>query len=160
MIRKHLLVLAAVTAATGGGLAVASHVTPVDPATVPTGFFTVHNAIADVPVKALMRATNHGTEITIQHVRLDPDAATGWHTHPGPAFVAIQKGALIYEDAPFRKCLRTTYDEGQGFVDQGFGHVHRAIAGPRGADFYVVYVHPPGSATHVTPTDPPGPCSS
>jgi hypothetical protein len=135
-------------------------VAPVDPATVPLGFFTVHNSIADVPVRALIRAANNGTEITIQHVRLDPNVATGWHTHPGPGIVAVQKGALTYEDAPFRKCRQTTYDAGQGFVDQGFGHVHRAIAGPEGADFYVVYVHPPGSATHVTGAEPPGPCSS
>lgn len=157
--RTQLFALAAVTAALGGGLAVASHVTPIDPATLPTGFFTVHNAIAEVPVHALVHATKHGTEITIQHVRLDPNVATSWHTHPGPGIVAIQKGALTYEDGPRQKCRRTTYDAGHGFVDEGFGHVHRAVAGPEGADFYVVYVHPPGSATHITPAAPPEACA-
>jgi quercetin dioxygenase-like cupin family protein len=160
MSRKHLLALAAVTAATGGGLAVASHVTPLEPATVPTGFFTVHSSIADVPVWALVHATKNGTEITIQHVRLDPNVATGWHTHPGPGIVAVQKGALTYQDGPRSKCRSTTYEAGSGFVDQGFGHVHRAIAGPEGADFYVVYVHPPGSATHVTAAEAPEACTS
>ena len=160
MTRKHLVLLATVAALMGGGLAIASHVTPVDPATVPYGFFTVHNAIADVPLRALMRAANDGTEITIQHVKLDPDAATGWHTHPGPGIVAIQQGSLTYEDQPFRKCRRTTYEAGHGFVDQGFGHVHRAVAGPDGADFYVVYVHPPGSENHVTSAAAPEACVS
>jgi quercetin dioxygenase-like cupin family protein len=160
MIRKHLLALAAVTAVTGGGLAVAGHVTPVDPATLPTGFFTAHSSIADVPVSALVRATKHGTEITIQHVRLDPNVATGWHTHPGPGFVMVQKGALTYQDVPSRMCRSTTYLAGQGFVDRGFGHVHRAVAGPEGADFYVVYVHPPGSANHVQQAEAPAACVS
>ena len=31
------------------GVAVASHVTQVDPATVPTGFMVAHNSIGDVP---------------------------------------------------------------------------------------------------------------
>jgi quercetin dioxygenase-like cupin family protein len=158
MLRKHVVVLAAVTAVAGGGLALASHVTPVDPAAVPLGFFTVHGSIADVPTSVLVHATKHGTEITIQHVRLDPNVATGWHTHPGPAFVTVAKGALTYQDVPATRCRSTTYPAGQGFVDKGFGHVHRAIAGPEGADFYVVYVHPPGSATHVTSADAPPEC--
>lgn len=34
-------------------------------------------------------------------------------------------------------------------MDRGFGHVHRAIAGANGGEFYAVYFLPPGSETHV-----------
>lgn len=147
--------LAAVAALTGGAVALAAHVTQVDPATVPTGFLAAHNSITDVPVEPFRRAVKrNGGDFFVQHVRLGANAPTGWHTHPGPAFVTVVKGALTYEDA----CRRATYGPGQGFVDRGFGHVHRAIAGPEGVDFYVTYVLPPGSATHVTPTDPPSRC--
>jgi quercetin dioxygenase-like cupin family protein len=147
--------LAAVAILTGGAVALGAHVTQVDPATVPTGFLAAHNSIADVPVGPFKRAVKrNGADFFVQHVRLGANAPTGWHTHPGPAFVQVVKGALTYEDA----CTRATYGPGQGFVDRGFGHVHRAIAGPEGVDFYVVYVLPPGSATHVVPTDPPSDC--
>lgn len=147
--------LAAVAALTGGAVALAAHVTQVDPATVPTGFLAAHNSITDVPVGPFKRAVKrNGADFFVQHVRLGPNAPTGWHTHPGPALVTVVKGALTYEDA----CRRVTYAPGQGFVDRGFGHVHRAIAGPDGVDFYVVYVLPPGSETHVIPADPPSEC--
>jgi hypothetical protein len=68
--------------------------------------------------------------------------------------VTVVGGALTYEDA----CRQATYGKGQGFLDRGFGHVHRAIAGPDGADFYVVYVLPSGSANHVITASPPAGC--
>lgn len=152
---KWLPMLAAVAALTGGGVALGSHVTQVDPATVPTGFLAAHNAIEDVPVGPFKRAVKrNGGDFFVQHVRLGANAPTGWHTHPGPAFVTVVKGALTYEDA----CRRQTYGPGQGFVDRGFGHVHQAIAGPAGVDFYVVYVLPPGSATHVVAAQQPSGC--
>jgi quercetin dioxygenase-like cupin family protein len=147
--------LTAVAILTGGAVALAAHVPQVDPATVPTGFLAAHNSIADVPVGPFKRAVKrNGADFFVQHVRLGANAPTGWHTHPGPAFVQVVKGTLMYEDA----CMRADYGPGEGFVDRGFGHVHRAIAGPDGVDFYVVYVLPPGSATHVVPTDPPSGC--
>jgi quercetin dioxygenase-like cupin family protein len=147
--------LAVLAVLTGGSVAVAAHVTQVDPGTVPTGFLAAHNVIEDVPVGPFSRAVKRdGGDFFVQHVRLGANAPTGWHTHPGPAFVNVVKGALTYEDA----CRRETYAAGRGFVDRGFGHVHRAIAGPTGADFYVVYVLPPGSETHVIATDAPSGC--
>jgi quercetin dioxygenase-like cupin family protein len=144
-----------VGALAGGAVALAGHVTEVDPATVPTGFLAAHNSIADVPVGPFRRAVKrNGGDFFVQHVRLGANAPTGWHTHPGPAFVTVVKGALTYEDA----CSRATYGPGRGFVDRGFGHVHRAIAGPDGVDFYVVYVLPPGSATHVIAAEAPSGC--
>jgi hypothetical protein len=158
---KSIRILAAVGLLLGGGSALASHVTQVDPATVPTGFLATHSAITDVPVSALARAvTPDGTDLLVQHVRLGPNTPTGWHTHPGPALVTVVKGSLVYEDAAAaNRCRRVFYSPGTGFVDRGFGHVHRAIAGPDGVDFYVVYLLPRGSETHVIPASAPAECS-
>jgi hypothetical protein len=153
--------LAAIAVLALAGGALATHVAQVDPATVPTGFLAAHNAVRDVPVSALARAvTPNGADAFIQHVRLDPNVPTGWHTHPGPAIVTVVKGSITYEEAEANMCIDATYLAGEGFVDRGFGHVHRAIAGADGVDFYVVYLLPPGSATHVIPTSAPPECSS
>ena len=153
--------LAAIAVLALAGGALANHAAQVDPATVPTGFLAAHNAVRDVPVSALARAvTPNGTDAFIQHVRLDPNVPTGWHTHPGPAIVSVVKGSITYEEAEANRCIDATYLAGEGFVDRGFGHVHRAIAGADGVDFYVVYLLPPGSVTHVIPASAPPECSS
>jgi hypothetical protein len=74
--------------------------------------------------------------------------------------VTVVKGSVTYEDAEAKSCNDVTYLPGEGFVDRGSGHVHRAIAGAEGVDFYVVYLLPPGSVTHVIPASPPPECRS
>jgi quercetin dioxygenase-like cupin family protein len=153
--KKLLCALTAAAVLVVGGIALADHVKEIDPATVPTGFLAAHNSVGYVPLAAIARAVKpDGTDVFVQHVRLEPNQATGWHTHPGPAIVTVVRGALTYEDSAANTCRDVTYIKGQGFVDRGFGHVHRAIAGPDGTDFYVVYILPPGSETHVIPADP------
>jgi hypothetical protein len=158
---KVVVVLAIVSALAGAGAAIANHVTQLDPASVPTGFLAAHNHIGDVPISAVARAaSSDGADVFVQHVRLPANVATGWHTHPGPALVAVVKGSLTYEDAQADTCRRVPYEPGTGFVDRGFGHVHRAVAGADGVDFYVTYILPPGSETHVIPVaDAPEPCA-
>jgi quercetin dioxygenase-like cupin family protein len=138
------------------GVAAASHVIPVDPNTVEVGFFTAHNHVADVPGKPFHRISRApgGMDVFLQHVRLPAGVPTAWHTHPGPAVVTVASGLLIYEDA----CTRLNYPAGTGFVDEGFGHVHRAVAGPDGADFYVTYLLPHGAPSQLIPADPPSMC--
>jgi quercetin dioxygenase-like cupin family protein len=152
MMKPRLLLAVATFVVLGAvGVAVASHVPQVDPATVPTGFLATHSEVADVPqgpLRRLARAPG-GIDTFVQHVRLTAGTDTGWHTHPGPAVVHVVGGALTYEDA----CKRKTYEPGTGFIDEGFGHVHHAIAGPQGADFYVTYLLPHGSPEHFVPAE-------
>jgi hypothetical protein len=158
--RKAILIVGA-TLMLGTGVALAGHVVQVDPATVPTGFLVAHNPIQDFGVAPFARAARSGeVDVFVQHVRLPANVATGWHTHPGPVIVTMVKGSLIFEDAHANACRDQVYPEGSGFVDPGFGHVHRAIAGPAGADFYAVYVLPAGSPSHVISADAPEECTA
>ena len=163
--RMKLVFLGAAAAMSlGVTVAVAGHVTQADPATVPTGFLAAHNTIRDMPITArasILRVALPGdVDAFVQHARLGPNASTGWHTHPGPALVTIVKGGLVYEAAEGRGgCGQRAYVAGQGFVDPGFGNVHRANAGPEGVDFYVTYLLPPGSAAHVIPASAPAECT-
>jgi hypothetical protein len=156
MMRRRSLVVLAALSLVGAGIAAASHVPTLDPGSVPVGFFTAHNHVPDVPGKPLRRISRArgGMDVFLQHVRLSASTATAWHTHAGPAVVTVAGGSLTYEDA----CLRRIYPAGTGFVDEGFGHVHRAVAGPDGADFYVTYLLPHGTPNQLIPTDPPSSC--
>jgi hypothetical protein len=159
--RRWLPILAFGAVLIGGTTALATHVPQVDPSIVPPGpalgsaFLATHNSVDQLRVSPFARAIKASrADVLVQHVRLGADVATGWHTHPGPAIVTLVGGALTYEDA----CRSADYRPGEGFLDRGFGHVHRAIAGPGGADFYVTYLLPSGSATHVISASPPAGC--
>lgn len=159
--RRKIAIVAAAASAAAGGVALAAHVTEVDPAAVPVGFLAAHNRVAEVPVSALARAAAaEGAEVTVQHIRLVPNQPIPWHTHPGPVFVLVERGSFTYEHPQGSKCVATTYEAGQGFVDPGFGAVHQATAGPQGAELYAVYLLPPGSERHLIPTDPATSCST
>ena len=153
---RSLAAAAALVSLGGAGVALADHVTEVDPASVPPGFLAAHNHVADVPRKPLRRIARAegGIDAFVQHVRLTAGTPTPWHTHPGPAIVTVVKGELTYEDA----CKRVVYRPGTGFVDSGFGHVHRAIAGPTDVDFYVTYLLPHGSPNQLIPAEQPSAC--
>jgi quercetin dioxygenase-like cupin family protein len=157
---KRLLAFVAVGLLLSFGVAQAAHVAGIDPSTVPVGFLATHNSIDHVPVNALARAVKpNGTEVSIQHIRLGANAATGWHTHPGPVIVTVVAGSFIFEEASRKKCKQVIYVAGEGFVDEGFGHVHRGVAGDSGAELYAVFVLPPGSENHLIPAPAPSQCT-
>ena len=142
------------------GTAIAAHAPEIDPATVPTGFFVAHNRVADIPVSAIARASApNGAEVYVQHLSLGANQVFAWHTHPGPVVVTVRSGSLIYQDAGPNACRDRTYTAGQGFVDPGFGHVHRVIAGPSGAEIYSTFFLPLGSENHLITTPPVEECS-
>lgn len=137
------------------GTAYAPHVVDIDPDLVPVGFFTTHNDVDGFKKSSFARATrHHDADLFIQHATLGPDAATPWHTHPGPVIVTIVRGSLIYQDQHGRRCRSRTYVAGHGFLDPGYGHVHRAIAGAAGAHFYATCVCPTGTPNHIIPAAP------
>ena len=142
------------------GTAIAAHAPEIDPATVPTGFFVAHNRVADIPVSAIARASApNGAEVYVQHLSLGANQVFAWHTHPGPVVVTVRSGSLTYQDAGPNACRDRTYTAGQGFVDPGFGHVHRVIAGPSGAEIYSTFFLPLGSENHLITTPPVEECS-
>ena|SRR5688572_1687920 len=160
MKRARMLVIAGLATVCGAGAAFAHHVSEVDPATVPIGTLAAHNAVDGIRISSIARAVDDGkANVFITHARFAPGQDTGWHTHPGPVFVQVVRGSLTYQDAR-HDCRPVTYNAGQGFFDRGHGHVHRAVAGASGAEFYPVFVLPPGSAAHIIPATAPEECTA
>ena len=147
---RLMLAVAALAVVVGGGVAIAAHAPEIDPETVPTGFFVAHNRVADLPVEPIARAVKpDGADVFVQHLSLGANQVFAWHTHPGPVVVTVRSGSLIYQDAGPNACRNRAYSAGQGFVDPGFGNVHRVIAGPSGAEIYSTFFLPPGSENHL-----------
>jgi len=139
--------------------ALANHVPQVDPATVPVGFLATHSDVS-MEIAPLARAVkHHRADVFVWHLRLAPNSALGWHTHPGPAIVTVVRGTLGYQHEVNGECVTTWYSAGTGFMDSGFGHVHRAISRGDGFDAYTTFVLPSGSPSQTIPTGPPEACS-
>src|SRR6185295_8240644 len=76
----------------------------------PIGF----EAAARTPVDTVVRRHDY-----------EPHSTTGWHTHPGPVFVTVTSGTLIYHVHDDPTCTPHYVSARHGFVDDGQGHVVR-----------------------------------
>jgi hypothetical protein len=140
----------------GVGVAGASHAPVVDPATVPVGQLAAHIDASSLNIAPLARAIkHHQADLFVQHFRLAPNSAFGWHTHPGPAIISVVRGSFGYQEEVNGECVTTWYPAGTGLMDPGFGHVHRAVSRDDGFDVYVTFVTPSGTPNQTIPADPP-----
>ena len=157
---RWIFAVGAAAMAIGVGGALANHVPEVDPATVPVGFLATHNDVTSFQIAPLARAVkHHRADVFVWHLRLAPNSALGWHTHPGPAIVTVVRGSLGYQHEENGECVTHWYTAGNGFMDPGFGHVHRAVSRGDGFDAYTTFVIPTDSPSQTIPTDPPDACA-
>ncbi|MFN2470728.1 MAG: cupin domain-containing protein [Gaiellaceae bacterium] len=70
---------------------------------------------------------------------------TGWHSHPGPVFITVTQGTLTYYEYGDRTCTPHVVTAGQGFVDDGRGHIVRNESGVPAQDVSVI-IAPAGGA--------------
>lgn len=72
-------------------------------------------------------------------------STTGWHSHPGPVFITVTQGELTYYEYDDPDCTPHVVTAGQGFVDNGRGHIVRNESGLPAQDVSVI-VAPVGGA--------------
>ena len=70
--------------------------------------------------------SNAPTDTVVLTTTIAPGGSTGWHSHPGPAFIVVTSGTLTVYDGNDPACTPHQYGQGSGFFDPGFGHVHLA----------------------------------
>jgi hypothetical protein len=102
--------------------------------------------------------TTRATDIHVLQNRIAPGGSFGWHSHPGPSFVAIKSGtATVYMGAD-PTCTPQKYPAGTGFVDKGLD-VH-IVRNEGVVDLVTVVVSfvPRGATRRIDEADP-GNCS-
>lgn len=72
-------------------------------------------------------------------------STTGWHSHPGPVFITVTEGRLTYYEYDDPSCTPRVVWAGQGFVDDGRGHIVRNES-PHPAQDVSVITAPVGGA--------------
>ena len=89
-----------------------------------------------------------GADVFVQHLSLGEPGVRMAHA----SWTGDRDRAQRVTDLPGRgfECLpESNILDRPGFVDPGFGNVHRVIAGPSGAEIYSTFFLPPGSENHL-----------
>ena len=64
-------------------------------------------------------------DVLVRQHDYEPGGHTGWHRHPGPVFITVTKGTLTYYERDDPACEPQEVNAGEGFVDDGHGHIVR-----------------------------------
>ena len=101
---------------------------------------------------------SRGCEIAFQQLTIAPGGHTGWHTHPGPTFVAVAQGeGTLYHG--MTGCPSHKYGAGSGFF-QPSTEVHNfRNEGSSELVVYGLYLLPPGTPNTGIRIDQPQPSS-
>lgn len=96
-------------------------------------------------------SSRHSTDTVVLTTTINPGGSTGWHSHPGPAFIVVIRGTLTVYDGNDPRCTPHRYRPGNGFLDPGFGHVHIARnAGSTPVTVVQTYLNvPPGGSPRI-----------
>ena len=94
------------------------------------------------------------SEIVFAHVKLAPGKHSGWHSHPGPTFIAVKAGtATFYDDCDGAETPHR-YPAGSGLVEEA-GCVH-ILVNEGDVDLEVVFMQviPKGAPRRIDEADP------
>jgi quercetin dioxygenase-like cupin family protein len=93
-------------------------------------------------------------DVVLAKLTFAPNGFVGWHTHPGPAIVAVSAGELTVTNEI--DCVPRTYHSGQSFVDPGQGNIHVAVnTSSENAVVYATFVDiPPGQGPTALLSEP------
>ena len=109
-----------------GGSAKAEPPSGVTPTLLARGTYDAFKVRSDqqgpIDIKAEAKAP---IDIVVRRHDYGPHSTTGWHSHPGPVFITVTQGTLTYYEYDDPTCTPHTVSAGQGFVDDGHGHVVR-----------------------------------
>jgi quercetin dioxygenase-like cupin family protein len=107
-------------------------------------------------VSSLMTCGATACDTAYQQLTIPPGGRTGWHTHPGPTFVAVAQGeGTLYHS--MSGCPATKYAAGSGFM-QPPSEVHNMRnEGSTPLVLWAFYALPPGTSNAAIRIDQPQP---
>ena len=135
-----------VVIASVGAVALASPPSGVTPTLLARGTYDAFKVTSgkSSPIDFKAKAKRSVDLVVRKHDYL-PGSTTGWHSHPGPVFITVTQGQLTYYHYDDRNCTPHVVSAGQGFVDDGRGHIVRNESGQPAQDVSVI-IAPVGGA--------------
>jgi quercetin dioxygenase-like cupin family protein len=102
--------------------------------------------------------TNGPKAMLTAEITVEPGGTFGWHSHPGPVLVGIERGTFELVRVENRRCRTHTFGAGDGFVENG-GRVHLGRnAGSEPVRIFATFLARRGTTVFSQPEDPPEAC--
>ena len=102
--------------------------------------------------------TAKACDTAYQQLTIPPGGFTGWHTHPGPTFVAVAQGeGTLYHG--MAGCPSTKYAVGAGFMQPSTEVHNMRNEGSTPLVLWAFYALPPGTDTAAIRVDQPQPAA-
>jgi hypothetical protein len=101
-------------------------------------------------------------DMVFQVLTIQPGGFTGWHTHPGPTFVAVAQGEGTMYRGGGTACTPTKYPTGSGFLQHSTEVHNMRNEGSTALVLHAFYLLPPGTTNAAIRVDQPQPstCTS
>jgi quercetin dioxygenase-like cupin family protein len=85
------------------------------------------------------------TDMGVDRLSVQPGGFSGWHAHPGPVFVTVTQGSIIWYDGSNPLCTAHTYSAGESFIENAY-RVHNVqnASGSASAEYVAITIKPAG----------------
>jgi quercetin dioxygenase-like cupin family protein len=107
-------------------------------------------------VSSMMSCGATACDTAYQQLTIPPGGHTGWHTHPGPTFVAVAQGEGTLYHA-MSGCPATKYTAGSGFMQPPTEVHNMRNEGSTPLVLWAFYALPPGTSNAAIRIDQPRP---
>jgi quercetin dioxygenase-like cupin family protein len=107
-------------------------------------------------VSPMMTCGTTACDTAYQQLTIQPGGHTGWHTHPGPTFVAVAQGEGTLYHA-MSGCPATKYGVGAGFMQPPTEVHNMRNEGSTPLVLWAFYALPPGTSNAAIRIDQPQP---
>ena len=135
-----------VLVATAVAMTVASPATYVTPNLLVRGTYDEFKVTSNPADGGLFKAeAKSSIDVVVREHTYAAGGSTGWHAHPYPVLITVKEGTLTFYryDAP--TCTPVVVSAGQGYVDDGKGHLARNETAAQAVDVSVILA-PVGAA--------------
>lgn len=131
------------------GLAAGAHADP-GSGVIPNPFVNGHFGTiriepdtAKVGKWGLAMKTLDATDMSVDKLAILPGGYSGWHAHPGPVFVTVTQGSVVFYDGGDPICPKRTYTTGESFIETtNATHYVKNASGSAPAEYVAVAIKP------------------
>ena len=121
------------------GIAIASPASNVTPVVLARGTFDAFKAMSYPDAGGLFKAEAKAPiDIVVRQHTYAPGGTTGWHAHPYPVLITVKEGTLTFYSYGDPTCTPIVVSAGQGYVDNGRGHLARNEGATAAVDVSVI----------------------
>ena len=82
------------------------------------------------------------THISADRLTVAAGGFSGWHAHPGPVFVTVLQGSIVWFNGSDPLCRGNTYNASDSFIEVAYV-IHNATSAG-GAEFVAIVIRPEG----------------